>query len=110
MSAVATMPSTRGVAEAAKRASRTLATMSEASRNAALEAMAKALEAASEEIFTANLKDVRAAEEGVDRVSAATMARLRMDGVKLGEMVEQVRSVAALSDPLGRTLDADGAG
>ena len=39
-------------------------------------------------------------------VSAATMARLKLNEAKLREMVEQVRSVAALPDPLGRTLDA----
>jgi glutamate-5-semialdehyde dehydrogenase len=39
-------------------------------------------------------------------VSAATLARLRLDEGKLREMAEQVRSVAALADPLGRTLDA----
>ena len=36
----------------------------------------------------------------------ATLARLKLDEAKLAEMVEQVRSVAALPDPLGRVLDA----
>jgi glutamate-5-semialdehyde dehydrogenase len=94
--------SVRETAEAAKRASRVIASLDEVARHAALEAMAKGIEAASEEILSANAEDVRAAEE----VAAATVARLRLDGVKLREMVEQVRSVAALADPLGRKLDA----
>ena len=93
--------STREIAEAAKRASRMLAGMEEAARNAALEAMAEALEAASAELL-----EVSRAECGTADVVPAILARLRLDESKLAEMVEQVRSVAALPDVLGRTLDA----
>jgi glutamate-5-semialdehyde dehydrogenase len=92
--------STRAIAEAAKGASRVLAPLDEGARNGALEAMAKGLEAASDELLAVNSK-----EEG-DGLSAAMLARLRLDAAKLREMVEQVRSVAALPDPLGRVLDA----
>ncbi len=98
--------STRVIAEAAKAASRVLAPLDEAARNAALEAMAKALEAASAELLAvsaASSADFCAESEGV---SAAVLARLKLDAAKLREMVEQVRSVAALPDPLGRKLDA----
>jgi glutamate-5-semialdehyde dehydrogenase len=94
---------TREVAEAAKRASRMIAAVDEERRNAALEAMAQRLESASEELLAANAEDVCAAGEGL---AATTLARLKMDAGKLREMVEQVRSVAALPDPVGRTLDA----
>lgn len=94
---------TRAIAEAAKRASRVIAPLDEERRNAALESMAKALEAASAALIVANQEDSDAETEGL---SPATMARLKMDGAKLAEMVEQVRSVRALPDPLGRTLDA----
>jgi glutamate-5-semialdehyde dehydrogenase len=107
MSAAASLPgsglSVRAMAEAAKRASRILAGLDEEKRNAALEAMARGIEAASAELLAANLEDVRAEGEGV---SPATLARLKLDEGKLEEMVEQVRSVAALPDPLGRVLDA----
>jgi glutamate-5-semialdehyde dehydrogenase len=111
MSAVAeasAVLTTREVAEAAKRASRVLAPLSEATRNAALDAMAVALESAHADLFTANAEDVAVAESmsGVEKLSSATLARLKLTEVKLQEMVEQVRSVAALPDPLGRTLDA----
>ena len=95
--------SVRAMAEAAKSASRVLAGLDEARRNAALEAMAQAIEGASVELLQANLEDVRT--EG-GRLGAATLARLKLDDAKLVEMAEQVRSVARLPDPLGRRLDA----
>jgi len=106
--ASADVVSTRQIAEAAKRASRVLAPLDEAKRNAALEAMAVALEAAGAELFEANAEDLKVAASmsGNEALSPATMSRLKLNEVKLREMVEQVRSVAALPDPLGRTLDA----
>ncbi len=94
---------THEIAEAAKRASRMIAPLDEARRNAALEAMARALETASAELMQANAEDCRA---GADELSSSTMARLKLDAAKLAAMVEQVRSVASLPDPLGRRLDA----
>jgi len=100
--------STHEIALAAKHASRLIAPLDEAARNAALEAMAKALEGASTALLAANSQDVHAAESaaGEDKLPPATLARLKLTPAKLREMVEQVRSVAALPDPLGRTLDA----
>jgi glutamate-5-semialdehyde dehydrogenase len=97
---------TRSMAEAAKRASRSLATRSEAYRNAALEAMASALEASSQILLAANDEDLRAATHADVPLSSATLARLQLDPARLAEMAAQIRSVAALPDPLGRTLDA----
>jgi glutamate-5-semialdehyde dehydrogenase len=100
--------STHEIALAAKHASRLLAPLDEAARDAALEAMAKALEASSADLMAANAKDMQAAEtaSGEDKLPPATLSRLKLTPAKLREMVEQVRSVAALPDPLGRTLDA----
>jgi glutamate-5-semialdehyde dehydrogenase len=100
--------STLAIAEAAKRASRVLAPLEEAKRNAVLQAMADAIEAAREELFAANAEDMTAAQAfvGDEALSSATLARLKLNDAKLLEMVEQMRSVAALPDPLGRTLDA----
>jgi len=107
MSAVASLPgsglSVRAMAEAAKGASRLLAALDEAKRNAALEAMALAIEGASAELLRANAEDLRAEGEGL---SGAVRARLKLDEAKLAEMAEQVRSVARLPDPLVRVLDA----
>jgi glutamate-5-semialdehyde dehydrogenase len=100
--------SVREVASAAKSASRRLATLDESARNAALEDMAQAVETAASGLFTANAEDVRAAEAlcGEEELAPATLARLKLDAAKLREMAEQIRSVAALPDPLNRTLDA----
>ncbi len=100
--------STLEIAQAAKSAARVLAPLSEPRRNAALEAMAKALEGASAALFAANAEDLKVAGSltGDEVLSAATLARLKLTEGKLREMVEQVRSVMALPDPLGRTLDA----
>jgi glutamate-5-semialdehyde dehydrogenase len=105
---LAAIQTTREMAEAAKRASRRLATLSEGERNAALEAMAAGLEAAAPALLAANAEDMRVANQlsGEDRLPQATLDRLKLDAAKLREMVAQVRAVAALPDPLGRTLDA----
>jgi glutamate-5-semialdehyde dehydrogenase len=95
--------SVRAMAEAAKSASRVFAALDEVKRNAALEAMAQAVEGASAELLAANAEDLRAEGEGL---APAVLARLKLDETKLAEMAEQVRSVARLPDPLGRVLDA----
>jgi glutamate-5-semialdehyde dehydrogenase len=70
--------------------------------------MAQALETAEEELLAANAEDLRAAEglSEVERLAPATIARLELSKGKLHEMVAQIRSVAALADPLDRVLDA----
>lgn len=96
------------VAQRAKAASRVLAALSEPERNEALESMAAAVASAEDLLYAANNIDVRAAEalQGNDVLPVSTLARLRLNGAKLREMVEQIRSVAQLPDPLGSVLDA----
>ena len=98
----------REIARQSKAASRLLAPLSEAQRNAALEATATALEEASAALFAANAEDLHHARKmtGADALSPATLSRLTLTEAKLREMVDQVRSVAALPDPLGRVLNA----
>ncbi len=104
----ATYPAVRTTAEAARRASRLLAPSSEAARNNALESMAHALESATTKLMAANSEDLRIASSltGEEALSSATLSRLKLTEAKLCEMAEQMRSVAALPDPLNRTLDA----
>jgi len=99
--------SSREIAIAAKCASRVLAPLSEAKRNTTLEAMAVAVEAAAAELMAANAEDlaVAASMSGEEKLSSATISRLKLTENKLREMVEQIRSVKALPDPLGRALD-----
>ena len=101
-------PSVRETAEAAKRASRSLASLDEARRNHVLEAMASAIEQSAAELFSANQQDVQSAtsRSADEALPASTLSRLHLTENKLREMAEQVRSVAALPDPLNRKLDA----
>jgi glutamate-5-semialdehyde dehydrogenase len=97
---------TRSVADvcaAAKEASRTLARLDSATRDAALEGIAAALEARVEEILDANALDVRAGEES--DTSAALLDRLRLTPERIAAMARGVREIAALQDPIGEVLD-----
>ena len=100
--------SVREIAESAKRASRSLASLDEARRNRILEAMASALERSAGELFAANAEDMQSASarNADEALPASTLARLKLTDQKLLEMVEQIRSVGALPDPLNRKLDA----
>lgn len=99
--------SVREIATRAKRASRMLASLDEATRNRVLEAMASALEASASELLSANVEDMQsaAARSRGEALPESTLTRLKLSDDKLREMVEQVRSVAALPDPLNRKLD-----
>ena len=81
---------------------------SEGLRNGGLEAMAVAIEGATELLLTANALDLAAAEElkAAGELTEVPIARLRLTPAKLREMVDQIRAVAALPEPLGRRLAA----
>jgi glutamate-5-semialdehyde dehydrogenase len=84
---------------AARGAARALALAGGAARNAALMAAADALEAATGEILEANARDLAGA-----KASAAFADRLRLDAGRVAAMARGLREVAALPDPLARTL------
>ena len=98
----------RQLAERARAAARVLAPVSLAQRNAALTAIAAALDEQHAAILAANAEDVHLADALVATgdLSAANRARLALTPAKLAEMSAQVRAVRDLPDPLGRTLDA----
>ena len=97
----------REIAEAAKRASRSLASLDEAKRNRVLEVMAAALAQSASELFFANQQDMQSAtsRSAGDALPASTLSRLNLTEARLGEMIEQVRSVVMLPDPLNHKLD-----
>ena len=86
---------------AAKNASRMLSIAGTAKKNAALEAIASALEARQEEILAANQEDMTAAKAAGMRPSLQD--RLALDGSRIAGIVDGVRQVAALPDPIGET-------
>jgi glutamate-5-semialdehyde dehydrogenase len=91
------------LAKDAKAASRELAKLNAAEKNAILLAMAAALEANAAAIKDANVLDMEfGAKAGL---SAAMLDRLRLDDKRIAAMAKGLREVAALADPVGRVLD-----
>lgn len=91
------------LARQAKSASRQLGRLTTAEKNSCLLAMASALETNRSEIKQANEKDMAAAAHS--GLSAAMLDRLRLDEKRITAMAAGLREVAALPDPVGRTLD-----
>ena len=99
----------RSRAEGARAAALQLSQATEEERNAALEAIARGLEANAAAIVEANRRDLDAAERMLaeGRLTDALVGRLKVDTAKLrNEIVPGVRSVKAQVDPIGRTLAA----
>ncbi len=88
------------------RASTALANLSPSIKSEILESMVDALDTRRKEILEANSRDMEAAREMVDRgeMSEALVKRLKIDGGKLDSMVDGIRAVRALEDPVGKTL------
>ena len=85
---------------AAKVAARTLSVADTAQKNKALEAIAQALLDRQAEILSANARDLAAARESGMRQSLQD--RLALDEKRIAGIVEGVRQVAALPDPIGQ--------
>lgn len=86
-------------AEAAKRAARTLATLSTSVKNAALLAMADAIGDARALLLEANARDTeRATENGV---APHMVDRLALSDKRIAAMQDGLRQVAVLPDPVG---------
>jgi glutamate-5-semialdehyde dehydrogenase len=91
------------LARQARSASRELAKLSAAEKNASLLAMAGALEQNKAALQEANARDMQAgAESGL---SVAMLDRLKLDDKRIAAMAKGLREVAALPDPTGRVLD-----
>ncbi|MGA2008232.1 MAG: gamma-glutamyl-phosphate reductase, partial [Solirubrobacteraceae bacterium] len=95
--------SVQEVCRAAKGAARALASLESSVKNAALSAIATALETSTREILDANAQDVAAATEA--GVSDALIDRLTLDRRRIEAMASGVREVAALADPVGEGLE-----
>ena len=84
----------------AKAASYTLAAAGTARKNAALEAIADILTERRDEWLAANAEDIAAAREAGTR--PAMLDRLTLTEERIAGIVEAVRQVAALPDPIGK--------
>jgi glutamate-5-semialdehyde dehydrogenase len=98
-----TAQSVAEVCAAAKAASRVLATLDTASKNAALHAMADALEQRAAEILEANGRDMEAGEDA--GLHSGLLDRLKLTEGRLAGIARDVRAIAALPDPVGETID-----
>ena len=91
------------LAKNAKAASRELAKLTTAEKNACLLAMATALEQNAAAIKAANALDMEFG--AIHGLSAAMLDRLQLDDKRISGMAKGLREVAALADPVGKILD-----
>ena len=87
----------------AKASTSALALLSSTEKNAALLAMADALEEATEEILIANQEDVNAV---AGTVSDVMIDRLRLTKERIYAMAKGIRDVVQLPDPTGKIIDS----
>ena len=91
------------IARKAKRAARALAQTDTAVKDAALEAIAAALEDRIDEILEANARDMQLGFEA--DIGDALLDRLRLDHARVAAIARAVRQIAALADPVGEVID-----
>lgn len=94
------------IAKNAKQASLKIADLSTEIKNLALNKIADAFEKNKEEIFSANKKDLSEAEDLVKNgeITKSTFNRLKLDENKMRDMIQGVRDIANLEDPIGKKL------
>lgn len=100
---MATYELVKAKAQAAKQAAAKLAVTSTAVKNAALLAMAAALEAQQSEILAANERDMTAA--AAKGMKSSMLDRLKLTAERIGGMADGLRQVAGLADPVGNVID-----
>ncbi len=87
----------------ARQASRALAAADTHAKNSALEAIADELEYKRDNLIEENKKDLEAgAAKGLD---AALLDRLELNDARIDSMIEGLRQIAALPDPIGEIFD-----
>ena len=100
---MATYELVKAKAQAAKQAAAKLAVTSTAVKNAALLAMAAALEAQQSEILATNERDMTAA--AAKGMKSSMLDRLKLTAERISGMADGLRQVAGLADPVGNVID-----
>ena len=100
---MATYELVKAKAQAAKQAAAKLAVTSTAVKNAALLAMAAALEAQQADILAANERDMAAAAD--KGMKSSMLDRLKLTAERISGMADGLRQVAGLADPVGNVID-----
>lgn len=92
----------RVLADAARTASRRLALLSRAEKDAALHALADAVDAATDTVVAANERDLaRGREQGM---AESLQDRLRLDAARVAAVADALRDIARLPDPVGEVV------
>ncbi len=91
------------VGQQARQAARAVARSTTAVRNQALLATAEALDAARDELATANARDLEGGR--ANGLEAAMLDRLELTPARIDAMIEGLRQVASLPDPIGEITD-----
>jgi glutamate-5-semialdehyde dehydrogenase len=93
----------RDIALAARSAARRLAATTTQQRNAALKAAARALDSEREILLAANAMDMERARD--NDLDSALLDRLALTPARIDAMLDGLRQVAALPDPVGAVRD-----
>lgn len=98
------------IAQNAKLASYSLASLDTLTKNNALEAVADKLEQNKHLILQENAKDLEAAKTLLEsgEINQSTYNRLKLDGNKMRDMIQGIRDVKRLDDPVNKKLWAMG--
>jgi glutamate-5-semialdehyde dehydrogenase len=97
-----TAASVAEICAGAKRASRELARLDTTTKNAAISAMADALEARVDEILEANARDMEAGREA--SLDASLLDRLLLTPERVAGIARDARRIVALPDPVGEVI------
>ena len=92
----------RGVALAAKKASASLRSLSAETKNRAILAMAEAIDKGRKDIREANARDVQRGKAA--GLSAAFLDRLTLTDKRIDGMIQSLKEIAALEDPVGEVI------
>ncbi|MBN1478441.1 glutamate-5-semialdehyde dehydrogenase [Candidatus Sumerlaeota bacterium] len=92
-----------GMAQRARAAASELVRLTPAQKNDALERMARAIEAGSSQIQAENERDLAAGR--AQGLSPAMLDRLALTDRRIAGMIQSLREVVALPDPVGETFD-----
>lgn len=94
------------IAKLAKKASLEIADLSGELKNQALLKIADMIEHHKEEIFEANKSDLNEAESLLENgeITKSTFNRLKLDENKMRDMIQGVRDIASLENPVGKKL------
>ncbi len=91
------------IGQKARQASKILASSSTSQKNQALEAIARQLEQQQDQLLAANAKDIEAGK--TKNLNAALLDRLALNDSRIANMIEGLRQMIALTDPIGQITD-----